>query len=49
MDIFYCNYIAGSIHLNGPIDFKWIRLKDIDQFAFPKANLKFIPMIKEEQ
>ncbi len=48
MDIFYCKYITGSIHLNGPIDFKWIRLKDIDRFAFPKANLKFIPMIEEE-
>lgn len=48
MDIFYCHYISGRIHLNGPIDFRWIRLKDIDNFAFPKANLKFIPMIEEE-
>lgn len=48
MDIFYCNYISGSVHLDGPIDYRWIRLKDIDTFAFPKANLKFIPMIKEE-
>jgi len=47
MDIFYCHYISGRIHLNGPIDFRWIRLKEIDNFAFPKANLKFIPMIEE--
>ncbi len=47
MDVFNCKYISGPIHLNGPIDFKWIRLKDIDKFAFPKANLKFIPMIEE--
>lgn len=49
MDIFYCDYISGKIHLNGPIDFKWIRLSDIDNFAFPKANLKFIPLIEQEQ
>lgn len=47
MDVFYCNYIKGSICLDGPIDYKWIRLKDIDKFAFPKANLKFIPLVKE--
>jgi A/G-specific adenine glycosylase len=47
MDIFYCRYISGRIHLNGPIDHKWIRLTDIDRFAFPKANLKFIPLIQK--
>ncbi|MCP3873989.1 MAG: A/G-specific adenine glycosylase [Desulfobacteraceae bacterium] len=46
MDIFYCNYISGAIQLNGPIDYKWINLKQIDNFAFPKANLKFIPLIE---
>ena len=47
MDIFYCRYISGRIHLKGPMDFKWIMLSDIDRFAFPKANLKFIPLIHE--
>ncbi|MBC8441813.1 MAG: A/G-specific adenine glycosylase [Deltaproteobacteria bacterium] len=47
MDVFNCRYISGKICLNGPIDFKWIQLKDIDNFAFPKANLKFIPMIEK--
>jgi len=47
LDVFCCRYVSGRVHLNGPMDFKWIRLKDIDQFAFPKANLKFIPLIKE--
>jgi A/G-specific adenine glycosylase len=48
MDVYYCRYISGRIRLNGPIDYKWVRLTDIDQFAFPKANLKFIPLIREE-
>ena len=47
MDVFNCHFISGRICLNGPIDFRWIRLKDIDNFAFPKANLKFISMIRE--
>ncbi len=49
MDIYYCNVISGRVRLNGPINFKWIGLKDIDQFAFPKANLKFIPLIEESK
>ncbi len=46
MDVFYCHFIQGEIHLNGPIDHHWITLSDIDTFAFPKANKKFIPLIK---
>ncbi len=47
MDIFYCRYVSGRVCLKGPIDHQWIRLMDIDRFAFPKANLKFIPLIKK--
>ncbi len=45
MDVFYCNYLSGEVRLNGPIDHKWIRVEDIDQFPFPGANLKFIPLL----
>ncbi len=45
MDVFYCDYINGRVKLDGPIDHQWIRLNDINSFAFPKANLKFIPLI----
>jgi len=47
MEVFHCSYVSGRVFLRGPIDFKWIRLRDIDTFAFPKANLKFIPLIQE--
>jgi A/G-specific adenine glycosylase len=46
MDVFYCSHLAGDIRLNGPCDVRWIELEDIPCFAFPKANLKFIPMIE---
>jgi A/G-specific adenine glycosylase len=48
MDVFYCNYLSGEVRLNGPIDHKWIRVEDIDQFPFPRANLKFIPLLANE-
>lgn len=45
MDVYYCSHMAGCIRLNGPIDYQWISISEIDRFAFPKANNKFIPMI----
>ncbi len=46
MDVFYCHPVSGEIVLDGPIDYRWIHLAQIDDFAFPKANLKFIPLIE---
>ena len=48
MDVFYCHYVSGEIELNGPIDHKWVQISEINGFPFPKANLKFIPLIKME-
>jgi len=47
MDVFYCTYLAGRIRLNGPVDFRWIRPGEIDDYPFPGANHKFIPMLKK--
>ena len=46
MDVFLCRYEAGEVKLNGPVDFRWITLQEIDQYPFPKANHKFIPALK---
>jgi A/G-specific adenine glycosylase len=46
-DVFCCNYLAGNVQLNGPIDYLWIKLQDIDRYPFPKANHKFIPLLKK--
>ncbi len=48
MDVFYCDYVSGEINLKGPVDFRWIDLDEIDDFAFPKSNLKFILLIKSK-
>ena len=47
MDVFCCRYVAGRVRLNGPVDFRWIRVADIDRFPFPRANHKFIPLLRQ--
>ena len=34
------------MRLNGPAAFRWVRLEDLDGLALPKANHKFIPLLK---
>ena len=46
MHVFRCRFRAGRVRLNGPVNHRWIRIADIDQFAFPKANHKFIPLLR---
>ena len=45
MDVFYCDYISGTVVLDGPIDHQWIAPENIHRLAFPTANRKFIPLI----
>jgi A/G-specific adenine glycosylase len=45
MEVFSCRYVSGNVRLNGPVDFRWITLKEIDQYPFPKANHKFIHLL----
>jgi A/G-specific adenine glycosylase len=47
MDVFCCSYVKGQINLKGPVDFRWIRLEDLDAYPIPKANHKFIPFLKQ--
>jgi A/G-specific adenine glycosylase len=44
-DVFLCSYVSGAVKLNGPADYRWIALEDIDLYPFPKANRKFIPAL----
>jgi A/G-specific adenine glycosylase len=47
LHVFGCRFAAGRVRLKGPVDHRWIRIAEIDRFAFPKANHKFIPVLKE--
>jgi A/G-specific adenine glycosylase len=47
MHVFRCRFTTGRVRLNGPTDHRWVRIADIDRFAFPGANHKFIPLLKQ--
>jgi A/G-specific adenine glycosylase len=49
MDVFDCRYKSGRVTLSGPDAFKWILLEEIEDYAFPGANRKFIPLLKDKE
>ncbi|MFZ0614396.1 MAG: A/G-specific adenine glycosylase [Desulfobacterales bacterium] len=46
MDVYRCRYVSGQVTLNGPTDHRWVELDELAGFPFPKANLKFMPLLK---
>jgi len=46
MEVFCCRYISGRIYLRGPVAFHWIRLNETGNYPFPKANHKFMPLLR---
>jgi A/G-specific adenine glycosylase len=49
MDVYDCRYRAGRVKLNGPDNYKWIALEEIENYAFPVANHKFIPLLTNKK
>jgi A/G-specific adenine glycosylase len=47
IDVFRCRYRGGDVVLDGPTDHRWITLEETDTYAFPKANHKFMPALRE--
>jgi len=47
MDVFCCAYTRGRVALNGPVDYRWIALDELEAYPLPKANHKFLPQLKE--
>ncbi|MBN1655982.1 MAG: A/G-specific adenine glycosylase [Deltaproteobacteria bacterium] len=45
IDVFRCAYQGGTVHLSGPVDFRWVSIAELDQFAFPSANKKFMHLL----
>ena len=48
LDVYTCRYVSGRVRLRGPVDFKWIKLSKINTYPFHAANLKFIPILKQQ-
>lgn len=45
MEVFRCTRLGGQVCLNSAVDYRWIRPGDFPDYPFPKANLKFIPLL----
>jgi A/G-specific adenine glycosylase len=48
MDVYICRYRSGQVRLNGPTDYRWVRLTDLDRYAFPRANHKFMGLLGDQ-
>ncbi len=47
IEVFRCRYTGGRVRLNGPTDHRWILLEETGRYAFPKANHKFLSLLRE--
>jgi A/G-specific adenine glycosylase len=47
IDVFRCRYRGGDVVLDGPTDYRWITLAETGEYAFPRANHKFLPAVRE--
>jgi A/G-specific adenine glycosylase len=47
IDVFACRYTGGEVVLDGPTDHRWILLEETERYAFPKANHKFLKILRE--
>ena len=46
MDVFICRYLEGSVRLNGPCDYRWAAMDELERYPFPGANRKFMKLLK---
>ena len=49
LDVFRCRRRGGTVSLSGPVDYRWITLEDVEDYAFPRANHKFIPLLRDRE
>ncbi len=48
MDIYNCTYVSGDLKLNGPVDYRWVTVDELELFPFPGADRKFMHLINEK-
>jgi A/G-specific adenine glycosylase len=47
IDVFHCTSRDGDVVLDGPTDYRWITFDEAGLYAFPKANHKFMPAVRD--
>ena len=48
VDVFQCDYQAGEVVLNGPMDAKWIAVAALQDYPLPRATHKFLDELVAE-
>ncbi len=46
LHVFRCRHTGGRVRRHGPVDHRWVRIAELDRFAFPRANHKFMPFLE---
>ncbi len=47
-DVFMCRWRSGRVRLDGPVDHRWITADEMADYPFPRANHKFMDLIRRE-
>jgi A/G-specific adenine glycosylase len=47
MEVFHCAYLSGDVSLNSAIDYCWVTVDELPLYPFPKANHKFMNLLRE--
>jgi A/G-specific adenine glycosylase len=42
LDVFRCRYRGGDVVLDGPVDYRWVTLEQIDDYPVPAASHKIL-------
>ena len=45
LNVYMCRHVSGTPRANAHTELKWVRPKDFDRLAFPKANHKFLHLL----
>ncbi len=47
LHVFHCRYLSGEPQTLGCADWRWVRLDQLDDFAFPAANRRILAALQE--
>ncbi len=47
LQVFSCRYLRGKVRLKGPVNFQWVWPEELENYPFPAANRKFLPLIQQ--
>jgi A/G-specific adenine glycosylase len=49
IEAFLCNHPRGKVILNGPVDFRWVKFEELNDYPFPAATHKIIKLFTQDK